>query len=183
MVHNLVAMELAYINTKHPDFADACGVMNNNVEESRRNRMRELPTAVPRDKSIVNVPVCQPPIPTEPPAFVDAEGAKVGHEMGILRASCCALRTQSAPALMPSLNNVLSALSLSVRLRLPEQGPRGTGNWRGMLKGTRGAPSAGPSSPHKGLAVNLLDVPVPVARKLSSREQHDCEVIERLIKS
>uniref|UniRef100_A0A8C2PWD6 Dynamin-1-like protein n=1 Tax=Cyprinus carpio TaxID=7962 RepID=A0A8C2PWD6_CYPCA len=25
MVHNLVAIELAYINTKHPDFADACG--------------------------------------------------------------------------------------------------------------------------------------------------------------
>lgn len=61
-----------------------------------------------------------------------------------------------------------------------------------------------PGSPLKG-AVNLLDVvslpawlvlsvrpdfslsaslqPVPVARKLSSREQRDCEVIERLIKS
>ena len=31
-VHNLVAIELAYINTKHPDFADACGIMNNNIE-------------------------------------------------------------------------------------------------------------------------------------------------------
>uniref|UniRef100_A0A8C8HFH1 Dynamin-1-like protein n=1 Tax=Oncorhynchus tshawytscha TaxID=74940 RepID=A0A8C8HFH1_ONCTS len=94
MVHNLVAIELAYINTKHPDFADACG----------------------------------------PPASVDAEGAKVGHG--------------------------------------------------GMLKkGDEGAPGSGPASPHKGLAVNLLDVPVPVARKLSSREQRDCEVIERLIKS
>lgn len=31
-VHNLVAIELAYINTKHPDFADACGLMNNNLE-------------------------------------------------------------------------------------------------------------------------------------------------------
>lgn len=31
-VHNLVAIELAYINTKHPDFADACGLMNNNIE-------------------------------------------------------------------------------------------------------------------------------------------------------
>uniref|UniRef100_A0A673YF28 Dynamin-1-like protein n=1 Tax=Salmo trutta TaxID=8032 RepID=A0A673YF28_SALTR len=121
MVHNLVAIELAYINTKHPDFADACGVMNNNIEESRRNRMRELPTAVPRDK---------------PP------GAG------------------------------------------PQGDQEGTGNWRGMLKkGDEGAPGSGPASPHKGLAVNLLDVPVPVARKLSSREQRDCEVIERLIKS
>ncbi|XP_035533334.1 dynamin-1-like protein isoform X2 [Morone saxatilis] len=119
MVHNLVAIELAYINTKHPDFADACGVLNNNIEEQRRNRMRELPAAVPRDK---------------------------------------------APAAGP-------------------QGEQdGTGNWRGMLKKGEEAPGSGPGSPLKG-AVNLLDVPVPVARKLSSREQRDCEVIERLIKS
>uniref|UniRef100_A0A8C7JKJ5 Dynamin-1-like protein n=1 Tax=Oncorhynchus kisutch TaxID=8019 RepID=A0A8C7JKJ5_ONCKI len=127
MVHNLVAIELAYVNTKHPDFADACGVMKNNIEESRRNRMRELPTAVPRDK---------------------APGAG------------------------------------------PQGDQEGTGNWRGMLKkGDEGAPTSGPSSPHKGLAVNLdwlmlllLPWPVPIARKLFSREQRDCEV-ERLIKS
>lgn len=119
MVHNLVAIELAYINTKHPDFADACGVMNNNIEEQRRNRMRELPTSVPRDK---------------------APGAGSQAEQD------------------------------------------GTGNWRGMLKKGEEAPSSGPGSPLKGI-VNLLDVPVPVARKLSSREQRDCEVIERLIKS
>ncbi|XP_034434321.1 dynamin-1-like protein isoform X2 [Hippoglossus hippoglossus] len=117
MVHNLVAIELAYINTKHPDFADACGVMNNNIEEQRRNRMRELPAAVPRDKA----------------------GGPQGEQDG-------------------------------------------TGSWRGMLKKGEEAPGSGPGSPFKG-AINLLDVPVPVARKLSSREQRDCEVIERLIKS
>ncbi|XP_075066429.1 dynamin-1-like protein isoform X3 [Mixophyes fleayi] len=132
MVHNLVAIELAYINTKHPDFADACGVMNNNIEEHRRNRIaRDLPAA-PRDKS-----------------------------------------SQAAAG-----DNVPDA---------------GTGNWRGMLKASKGddplseekyrpAPPA-LSSPQRGHAVNLLDVPVPVARKLSAREQRDCEVIERLIKS
>ncbi|XP_053717797.1 dynamin-1-like protein isoform X2 [Synchiropus splendidus] len=120
MVHNLVAIELAYINTKHPDFADACGVMNNNIEEQRRNRMRELPAAVPRDK---------------------------------------------APSAVP-----------------PGGDQDATGNWRGMLKKGEDAPGSGPGSPLRG-AVNLLDVPVPVARKLSSREQRDCEVIERLIKS
>ncbi|XP_013764257.1 dynamin-1-like protein isoform X3 [Pundamilia nyererei] len=119
MVHNLVAIELAYINTKHPDFADACGVMNNNIEEQRRNRMREMPAAVPRDKA--------------PPAGIQGEQDS-------------------------------------------------TGSWRGMLKKGEEAPGSGPGSPLKG-AVNLLDVPVPVARKLSSREQRDCEVIERLIKS
>ncbi|XP_030325508.1 dynamin-1-like protein isoform X7 [Calypte anna] len=133
MVHNLVAIELAYINTKHPDFADACGLMNNNIEEQRRNRLaRELPSAVPRDKA--------------------APGAgDVSQEPG-------------------------------------------TGNWRGMLKPSKveeisaeekAKPAAAPlpASPQKGHAVNLLDVPVPVARKLSAREQRDCEVIERLIKS
>ncbi|KFW81991.1 Dynamin-1-like, partial [Manacus vitellinus] len=132
MVHNLVAIEVAYINTKHPDFADACGLMNNNIEEQRRNRLaRELPSAVPRDKAA--------------PGAAD---------------------TSQEP---------------------------GTGNWRGMLKPSKAEevsaeekskPAAAlPASPQKGHAVNLLDVPVPVARKLSAREQRDCEVIERLIKS
>uniref|UniRef100_A0A674F8V0 Dynamin-1-like protein n=1 Tax=Salmo trutta TaxID=8032 RepID=A0A674F8V0_SALTR len=101
MVHNLVAIELAYINTKHPDFADAAG------------------------------------------------GGSQGDQ------------------------------------------DVGTGNWRGMLKkgeeGIGGDKSmlqtSNPGSPQRGHAVNLLDVPVPVSRKLSAREQRDCEVIERLIKS
>lgn len=125
MVHNLVAIELAYINTKHPDFADACGLMNNNIEEQRRNRMRDLPSAVPRDK---------------------------------------------APAGSSSQSSVT-------------EGDSGTGGWRGMLKREDSASVALPASPQKGHAVNLLDVPVPVSRKLSAREQRDCEVIERLIKS
>ncbi|XP_048013749.1 dynamin-1-like protein isoform X1 [Megalobrama amblycephala] len=150
MVHNLVAIELAYINTKHPDFADACGVMNNNIEEQRRNRMRELPSAVPRDKSLKG-PGGQSLSPTEqPPA--EGDGPKMGGGA---------------------------------------QGEQegGTGTWRGMLKkGEEGQAedrnrSSFASSPQKGHAVNLLDVPVPVARKLSAREQRDCEVIERLIKS
>ncbi|XP_004700074.1 dynamin-1-like protein isoform X6 [Echinops telfairi] len=135
MVHNLVAIELAYINTKHPDFADACGLMNNNIEEQRRNRLaRELPSAVSRDK-------------------VASGSGGVGDAV---------------------------------------QEPT-TGNWRGMLKTSKAEELLAeekskpipimPASPQKGHAVNLLDVPVPVARKLSAREQRDCEVIERLIKS
>ncbi|XP_016328971.1 dynamin-1-like protein [Sinocyclocheilus anshuiensis] len=150
MVHNLVAIELAYINTKHPDFADACGLMNNNIEEQRRNRMRELPSAVPRDKSLKG-PGGQSVSPTEqPPAEGDGPkmaGGAQGEQEG------------------------------------------GTGTWRGMLKkgeeyeDKMKPQSSVPVSPQKGHAVNLLDVPVPVARKLSAREQRDCEVIERLIKS
>ncbi|XP_043083971.1 dynamin-1-like protein isoform X2 [Puntigrus tetrazona] len=152
MVHNLVAIELAYINTKHPDFADACGLMNNNIEEQRRNRMRELPSAVPRDKSLKG-PGGQSVSPTEQ-SPAEGDGPKMaGGAQG------------------------------------EQEG--GTGTWRGMLKkGDEGQgedktklQSSIPASPQKGHAVNLLDVPVPVARKLSAREQRDCEVIERLIKS
>uniref|UniRef100_A0A4W6F6X9 Dynamin-1-like protein n=1 Tax=Lates calcarifer TaxID=8187 RepID=A0A4W6F6X9_LATCA len=133
MVHNLVAIELAYINTKHPDFADACGLMNNNIESLKG----------PGGQSLS---------PTEPPA-PEGEVAKSGS--------------------------------------VSEPPDGGTGNWRGMLKrGEEGAASERampqnplPVSPQKGHAVNLLDVPVPVSRKLSAREQRDCEVIERLIKS
>uniref|UniRef100_A0A669DSV5 Dynamin-1-like protein n=1 Tax=Oreochromis niloticus TaxID=8128 RepID=A0A669DSV5_ORENI len=115
MVHNLVAIELAYINTKHPDFADACGVMNNNIEVLEKHFYHSF-------------------------FFFQAPPAGAQGEQD------------------------------------------GTGSWRGMLKKGEEAPGSGPGSPLKG-AVNLLDVPVPVARKLSSREQRDCEVIERLIKS
>ncbi|XP_029698052.1 dynamin-1-like protein isoform X1 [Takifugu rubripes] len=147
MVHNLVAIELAYINTKHPDFADACGLMNNNIEEQRRNRMRDLPAAVPRDKFLKG--------PGGPP-----------HTDPSAPSSEVTKAAAGGPA--------------------SEQTEGGTGTWRGMLK--KGDESAAmqppfPSSPLKGQAVNLLDVPVPVSRKLTAREQRDCEVIERLIKS
>ncbi|XP_056373501.1 dynamin-1-like protein isoform X2 [Hyla sarda] len=161
MVHNLVAIELAYINTKHPDFADACGVMNNNIEEQRRNRLaRDLPPpSAPRDKS-TKAPGPQAPATLEPSpaASADTDG-------------------KAGPAVGTSEN-------------IPDAG---TGNWRGMLKASKGddplaeernkSAHVHPASPQRGHAVNLLDVPVPVARKLSAREQRDCEVIERLIKS
>uniref|UniRef100_A0A672ZNS5 Dynamin-1-like protein n=1 Tax=Sphaeramia orbicularis TaxID=375764 RepID=A0A672ZNS5_9TELE len=95
MVHNLVAIELAYINTKHPDFADACG--------------------------------------------------HVRSSLALCLAGCGA----------------------------------GGGAWSvGWMDGRTDGWMQGfkTSSP-------FIRKPVPVARKLSSREQRDCEVIERLIKS
>ncbi|XP_054243000.1 dynamin-1-like protein isoform X2 [Indicator indicator] len=173
MVHNLVAIELAYINTKHPDFADACGLMNNNIEEQRRNRLaRELSSAVPRDKS-TKAPGALPPASQEtvtaPSAEADGKVCLDFSYKHCMHISVAAPGAGDAP-----------------------QEP-GTGNWRGMLKPSKveevsaeekSKPAAAlPASPQKGHAVNLLDVPVPVARKLSAREQRDCEVIERLIKS
>lgn len=98
MVHNLVAIELAYINTKHPDFTDAAQVS-------------------------------------------------------------ASVNSQQAEAV--------------------DGGKR----WKNEKAGEDKAPAGGFGSPSKGQAVNLLDTSVPGSRKLSSREQRDCEVIQRLIKS
>uniref|UniRef100_A0A8D3DIW9 Interferon-induced GTP-binding protein Mx n=1 Tax=Scophthalmus maximus TaxID=52904 RepID=A0A8D3DIW9_SCOMX len=97
MVHNLVAIELAYINTKHPDFADAAQVS-------------------------------------------------------------ASVNSQQAEAL--------------------DGGKR----WKNEKFAEEKASPAGFGSPSKGQAINLLDTALPVSRKLSAREQRDCEVIQRLIK-
>ncbi|XP_077377586.1 dynamin-1-like protein isoform X2 [Festucalex cinctus] len=99
MVHNLVAIELAYINTKHPDFTDAAQV------------------------------------------------------------------------------------SASVNSQQQGDGPDGSKRWKNDKVVEEKAPAAGFGSPSKGQPINLLDTAVPVSRKLSSKEQKDCEVIQRLIKS
>uniref|UniRef100_A0A8C1SH29 Dynamin-1-like protein n=1 Tax=Cyprinus carpio TaxID=7962 RepID=A0A8C1SH29_CYPCA len=96
MVHNLVAIELAYINTKHPDFTDAAQVS----------------------------------------ASVNSQQAEAGD---------------------------------------------GGKRWKNeKMPSEEKDPVPGFGSPNK--AVNLLDTAVPVSRKLSTREQRDCEVIQRLIK-
>ncbi|XP_060787302.1 dynamin-1-like protein [Neoarius graeffei] len=96
MVHNLVAIELAYINTKHPDFTDAAQVS----------------------------------------------------------ASVNSQQTESL------------------------DGGKRWKNDKMQSEGKGSVPGFG--SPTK--AVNLLDTAVPISRKLSVREQRDCEVIQRLIK-
>ncbi|XP_047371567.1 dynamin-1-like protein isoform X3 [Vespa velutina] len=110
MVENLVAIELAYINTKHPDFhKDAAFVSSllKNADLDNIKHNRKLP-------SISNNSTSAVAIPTETP-------------------------------------NVM----LEIQRSSPQQKP-----------------------------VNLLpEVPMQIQRKLSEREQRDCDVIERLIKS
>ncbi|XP_031704942.1 dynamin-1-like protein isoform X2 [Anarrhichthys ocellatus] len=88
MVHNLVSIELAYINTKHPDFTDAA----------------------------------------------QAEALDGGMR------------------------------------------------WKNEKVAEERVAAAGFGSPSKGRSINLLDTAMPVSRKLSAKEQRDCEIIQRLIK-
>uniref|UniRef100_A0AAX7V9W1 Dynamin-1-like protein n=1 Tax=Astatotilapia calliptera TaxID=8154 RepID=A0AAX7V9W1_ASTCA len=103
MVHHLVAIELAYINTKHPDFTDAA--------------------------------------------------------------------------------QVSASVNSQVFSGIPAEALDGGKRWKNEKVTEEKAAAAGFGSPSKGQAINLLDTAVPVSRKLSSREQRDCEVIQRLIKS
>ncbi|KAM6215647.1 dynamin-1-like protein isoform 4-T4 [Rhynchocyon petersi] len=143
-----------------------------NEMEQRRNRLaRELPSAVSRDKSS-KVPSALAPASQEPSPAASAEA--------------------DGKLIQDSRRETKNVASGSGGVGDAVQEPT-TGNWRGMLKTSKAEELLAeekskpipimPASPQKGHAVNLLDVPVPVARKLSAREQRDCEVIERLIKS
>uniref|UniRef100_A0A8I3WJT6 Dynamin-1-like protein n=1 Tax=Callithrix jacchus TaxID=9483 RepID=A0A8I3WJT6_CALJA len=143
-----------------------------NEMEQRRNRLaRELPSAVSRDKSS-KVPSALAPASQEPSPAASAEA--------------------DGKLIQDSRRETKTVASGGGGVGDGVQEPT-TGNWRGMLKTSKAEELLAeekskpipimPASPQKGHAVNLLDVPVPVARKLSAREQRDCEVIERLIKS
>uniref|UniRef100_A0A8C4HKZ9 Interferon-induced GTP-binding protein Mx n=1 Tax=Dicentrarchus labrax TaxID=13489 RepID=A0A8C4HKZ9_DICLA len=121
MVHNLVSIELAYINTKHPDFTDAAQV-----------------------------------------------SASVNSQQVVIY----------------SLQQLLTFIIYSARVnsRSCAEALDGGKRWKNEKVAEEKAPAASFGSPSKGQAINLLDTAVPVSRKLSAREQRDCEVIQRLIK-
>ncbi|CAH4033238.1 unnamed protein product [Pieris brassicae] len=128
MVENLVAIELAYINTKHPDFHREAALVSgllkstDGFEEFRTKPNR--PATSPVHNMIKHVP-----------AITD------GHD------------------------------------RLPAQNSESP-----QTPQMNGSPENRSMTPQK--PVNLLpEVPSHTSRKLSDREQHDCDVIERLIKS
>ncbi|XP_052738216.1 dynamin-1-like protein [Bicyclus anynana] len=133
MVENLVAIELAYINTKHPDFhreaalvsalLTSDGLVDDHGPAYRQKAQR--PTSTPVASIIRHMP-----------AITDGHDKSPPHP------------NNDSP-ITPQLN---------------------------------GSPENKAATPQK--PVNLLpEVPSQTSRKLSDKEQHDCDVIERLIKS
>ncbi|XP_039745830.1 dynamin-1-like protein isoform X2 [Pararge aegeria] len=132
MVENLVAIELAYINTKHPDFhreaalVSALLTSDGLVEEHDRMYRQKNPRSTPTPVSSIFKHV---------PAITDGQDRSPPH---------------------------------------PNDSP--------MTPQVNGSPENKAMTPQK--PVNLLpEVPSQTSRKLSDKEQHDCDVIERLIKS
>ncbi|XP_028039166.1 dynamin-1-like protein isoform X2 [Bombyx mandarina] len=118
MVENLVAIELAYINTKHPDFHREAALVSGLLKSGDDDHSPVYRHKTPRPSPSPNVP-----------AITD------GHEKSPQNIS----ETPSTPQL-------------------------------------NGMPDNKALTPQK--PVNLLpEVPIQTSRKLSEREQHDCDVI------
>ncbi|CAH2062882.1 unnamed protein product, partial [Iphiclides podalirius] len=136
MVENLVAIELAYINTKHPDFHREAALVSGLLKST--DGLIEDHSPVYRQKT---------PRPTSTPV-----SSMFKHVPAITDG-----QDNKSP---PQTNNSESPMGLQFN----------------------GSPENKVLTPQK--PVNLLpEVPNQTSRKLSDREQHDCDVIERLIKS
>lgn len=152
MVENLVQIELAYINTKHPDFHKEAALVPSLLKNDQNDPSNWKPKANPHR-----------PAPIAPHAASNNDHA---HEQ--------------------NHNEVVN-----------NTGGGGPGNWLSNIlppapnaaraseseSSTASTPTHHVMSPAK--AVNLLpDVPINhAARKLTDKEQKDCDVIERLIRS
>uniref|UniRef100_A0A8C7ZNG3 Interferon-induced GTP-binding protein Mx n=1 Tax=Oryzias sinensis TaxID=183150 RepID=A0A8C7ZNG3_9TELE len=120
MVHNLISIELAYINTKHPDFTDAAQVS-------------------------------------------------------------ASVNSQQVFLLFFLLLFILTLTSWILGFQADTLD--GGKHWKTEKTVENKAQVPGFGSPSKTQAVNLLDTAVPISRKLSAKEQRDCEIIQRLINS
>ncbi|XP_011150522.1 dynamin-1-like protein isoform X2 [Harpegnathos saltator] len=145
MVENLVAIELAYINTKHPDFHKDAALVSSLLKGAddhlKHNKRLTSSTIVPVDAT-------------------KEQGQQnhwlLSNLLPQVKADL-ATSTDGSPVRMRESNNIsnIGINSVDMQKTSPQQ-----------------------------KSINLLPaVPMQTSRKLSDREQQDCDVIERLIKS
>ena len=162
MVENLVAIELSYINTKHPDFHDAqlVGTLVKNTLEDQRKQLSNP------NRALTMTPVVQETLPKQ-----DNNKKEASILSNLMKSTNITAGEGSSTA---QVNG--NASEASTEAETP--------------KSTASSSTASSSTAHFVASpmkpVNLLpEVPMTtsLSRKLSPREQRDCEVIERLIKS
>ncbi|KAK7078200.1 Dynamin-1-like protein [Halocaridina rubra] len=184
MIENLVAVELAYINTKHPDFIKEASLVSNVTNEEEKTR---------------NIPVRRGHEYDQPKdMMVD------GYKDPVMRQN---LRFQGEQQPFPRMppNDMVNAFNSKDAVNNSNwfssliAGPRPETNSTNMEISREASPNTTPThqmdppslppQPEGGILspqkpVNLLpEVPIQQTRKLTERETKDCEVIERLIKS
>nr|CAG4634637.1 EOG090X01UE [Alona affinis] len=174
MVENLVCIELAYINTKHPDFHREASLvstlMHTHMEDSTMSTSQKVTKQIHHKKqAAVTYPSYAPSMNGDSP--VRESQVRVQKTVSIIEQSNAA-----AAATSNWLSNLLPAGREEVVESSTESTPVPTPTHQ---------PTPALQSPfgHQK-PVNLLSESVPQpGRKLSEREQRDCEVIERLIKT
>ncbi|XP_076636403.1 dynamin related protein 1 isoform X2 [Colletes latitarsis] len=158
MVENLVAIELAYINTKHPDFhkdaAFASSLLSNDLDHIKRNRKllstsSASSTIIQNDVGSVKSVNSQDELPT----FSEQSREQQDHQNSFFNNSLLQRRSDSTSNSIDGFSpNTIPTIEIQ---KTPQQ-----------------------------KSINLLpEVPMHTPRKLSEREERDCDVIERLIKS
>ncbi|XP_058791211.1 dynamin-1-like protein isoform X2 [Phymastichus coffea] len=140
MVENLVAIELAYINTKHPDFYKDAALVSSLLKNAEMNQPKQSRRHLATSSVVAN-------------AIMPIENGRA--ESSGQSADGSPIKNRDETTLPKPNQSPDAALELQKAVSSPQQKP-----------------------------VNLLpEVPVQTSRKLSDREERDCDVIERLIKS
>ncbi|XP_045526969.1 dynamin-1-like protein isoform X7 [Pieris brassicae] len=155
MVENLVAIELAYINTKHPDFHREAALVSGLLKST--DGFEEFRTKPNRPATS--------PVHNMIKLLLRQLLRQMGERGSTLAFLANVWDVQHVPAITDGHD------------RLPAQNSESP-----QTPQMNGSPENRSMTPQK--PVNLLpEVPSHTSRKLSDREQHDCDVIERLIKS
>ncbi|XP_035431319.1 dynamin-1-like protein isoform X5 [Spodoptera frugiperda] len=161
MVENLVQIELAYINTKHPDFHREAALVSGLLKST--DSLIDEHSPVYRQKT---------PRPTSSPVFTMFK--LFLRQMGERGSTLVFLAS-----VWESHNKHVPAITDGQENKSPTQSNNSESPATPQMNGTPENKVLTPQKP-----VNLLpEVPSQTSRKLSDREQHDCDVIERLIKS
>ncbi|KAL0267916.1 UNVERIFIED_CONTAM: hypothetical protein PYX00_010053 [Menopon gallinae] len=159
MVENLVAIELAYINTKHPDFHRDAAVAAYKLENSEFNKQS---TPTPNVSQLFSSEFDKGHVQKGPPAAANPEPPQSGWLSQITSLGANSNSSDNSPLVTPS--HTSTAVS----------------QVNGIVNGQKSTDVKSVLSPQK--PVNLLpEVPTEASRRLSEREKRDCDVIERLI--
>ncbi|XP_076245571.1 dynamin related protein 1 isoform X1 [Calliopsis andreniformis] len=166
MVENLVAIELAYINTKHPDFHKDAALVSSLLKNSDTDHVkqnRRLPSAT---NSIIQNDTNVHSVNNQAEVFEQNKDQQGAQNHWLLSNLLPQGRTDSSSSIDGS----------PIRNRENSGSPHPNPSPNPIIEVQKASPQQKP--------VNLLpEVPMQTSRKLSEREQRDCDVIERLIKS
>ncbi|GBM28262.1 Dynamin-1-like protein [Araneus ventricosus] len=182
MVENLVAIELAYINTKHPDFHHDAALVDTLTKHNEEKTVNIIKTV--ENNKTFNNPSLMFQNQSDGPKIDNISTSKKFaqySEATTLRSSS-KLSGSDSNLLQGSLTKQIAPTSGNWMESSPTYTSKENKPVANDKSGFGFMNSAATYSPVK--AVNLLpEIPNSTPRQLSTKEKKDCEVIERLIHS